>query len=111
MRVFSYQSSYSSENAFGPMERGFLRLSLLRGCLPRCGQVFTDGWINLNALCTLKCAGDALSDESSKISKSEITFAGRAGLTTGILRQHSLAWRMQHWASHSLCIFLHILIK
>ena len=32
--------------------------------------------------------GTLFSDESSK---SEITFAGRAGLTTGILRQYSLA--------------------
>jgi len=30
-------------------------------------------------------------DDDSESSKSEVTFAGRAGLATGILRQHSLA--------------------
>ena len=58
-------------------------------CILRCGQLFPDGWmhyVHQNArgtLCTVVC-----SDESSK---SEITFAGPAGLTTGISRQHSLA--------------------
>ena len=67
------------------MEGTLLAEWLAEISLQRCGQLFPDGWVHYahrNARGALCC------DESSK---SEITFAGRAGLTTGILRQHSLA--------------------